>query len=302
MGKIHSPRHTLPPNTTCTYYFHGQPGDLIWISFTSYHLQMLQHAIHDNSSMHRTELPPWIIRLRMWDSVGTYGTSSKGGNPPNGFAPTASWHGTDLNVTENKYYYSPNNPIYGKKVKVNVDNVWNPVDNYIYGPTQNSVFNQENKFSSVPAQVTPPLLPTHPARGNLLDQMKDPLHYLANLKNLNKLNEREHMTTPTSGSNKYRERERERDRERESERSKTPRGTQNRKLIVELYDNETPRLCDHNLLEDIGKQMRPCSPLESYISASTDMVSFFVRKLLVETYNILCNSLTCNRAPYIPLV
>lgn len=52
MGKIHSPRHTLPPNTTCTYHFHGQPRDLVWLSFTSYNLQILQHAstVHDNSS------------------------------------------------------------------------------------------------------------------------------------------------------------------------------------------------------------------------------------------------------------
>lgn len=53
MGKILSPRHTLPPNTTCTYYFHGQPGDLIWISFTSYNLQILQHAIQDNNTLGR---------------------------------------------------------------------------------------------------------------------------------------------------------------------------------------------------------------------------------------------------------
>lgn len=42
MGHLLSPRHTLPPNTTCTYYFHGVPTDLVWISFTNYHLQILQ--------------------------------------------------------------------------------------------------------------------------------------------------------------------------------------------------------------------------------------------------------------------
>lgn len=56
MGKILSPRHTLPPNTTCTYYFHGQPGDLIWISFTSYNLQILQHAIQDNNTLGRVRI------------------------------------------------------------------------------------------------------------------------------------------------------------------------------------------------------------------------------------------------------
>lgn len=53
MGKILSPRHTLPPNTTCTYYFHGHPTDLIWISFTSYNLQILQPAILDNTTLGR---------------------------------------------------------------------------------------------------------------------------------------------------------------------------------------------------------------------------------------------------------
>lgn len=61
MGKILSPRHTLPPNTTCTYYFHGQPGDLIWISFTSYNLQILQHAIQDNNTLGRVNIPFFLL-------------------------------------------------------------------------------------------------------------------------------------------------------------------------------------------------------------------------------------------------
>lgn len=48
MGRLLSPRHTLPPNTTCTYYFHGFPNDLIWMSFTSHHLQLLQPVTHEN--------------------------------------------------------------------------------------------------------------------------------------------------------------------------------------------------------------------------------------------------------------
>lgn len=268
MGKILSPRHTLPPNTTCTYYFHGQPGDLVWLSFTSYHLQMLQHIIQDNSTVHRSELPPWIIRLRMWDSIGTYKsekTLAANGNN--------TWPNADQNATDHKYYYSPSNPIYGKKTKVNIDNVWNPVDNYIYDRTPNSVFNQENKFSSAPIQVTPPMMPTRPAHANMLDNIKDPLSYLAKL---NKMSERErerererdHSTVPTASAAAARQ------REREAERVRTLRGSQNRKLIVELYDNETPRLCDHNLLEDNKKPVRPCSPMESYLSTSKDMVSY----------------------------
>lgn len=53
MGRILSPRHTLPPNTTCTYYFHGQPTDLVWIYFTNYNLQILQPPTLDNSTYGR---------------------------------------------------------------------------------------------------------------------------------------------------------------------------------------------------------------------------------------------------------
>ncbi|XP_022916977.1 uncharacterized protein [Onthophagus taurus] len=35
-GQIISPRHSLPPNTTCTYRFNGLPDDIVWVSFISY--------------------------------------------------------------------------------------------------------------------------------------------------------------------------------------------------------------------------------------------------------------------------
>ncbi|XP_013182509.1 PREDICTED: uncharacterized protein LOC106128593 [Papilio xuthus] len=35
-GRLHAPTHTLPPNTTCTWTFHGRPGDLVWIYFSSF--------------------------------------------------------------------------------------------------------------------------------------------------------------------------------------------------------------------------------------------------------------------------
>lgn len=40
------------------------------------------------------------------------------------------------------YYSSSPNPFINEKYRINVDNSWNPVDNYIYGPTSNSIFNQ----------------------------------------------------------------------------------------------------------------------------------------------------------------
>jgi hypothetical protein len=45
----------------------------------------------------------------------------------------------------------------------------------------------------------------------------------------------------------------------------------NRKLVAEFYDNESPRLCDHVELESTGNRMRPCTPLESYITTGRDM-------------------------------
>jgi hypothetical protein len=40
-GILSSPRHTLPPNTTCIYHFVGRAGDRIWIAFESYWHQTL---------------------------------------------------------------------------------------------------------------------------------------------------------------------------------------------------------------------------------------------------------------------
>lgn len=48
----------------------------------------------------------------------------------------------------------------------------------------------------------------------------------------------------------------------------------NRRLLLEIYDNESPKLCDHSALEDAtSRKTRPCSPLESYVSTGNDMVS-----------------------------
>ncbi|XP_059477318.1 uncharacterized protein LOC132197791 [Neocloeon triangulifer] len=40
-GILNSPRHTLSPNTTCSYHFVGRVGDRVWISFESYWHQSL---------------------------------------------------------------------------------------------------------------------------------------------------------------------------------------------------------------------------------------------------------------------
>lgn len=79
-GRLLSPRHTLPPNTTCTWKFHGQPGDLIWIYFVSYsHRPLLQPPsstegpdtvikIGSNITLSTSEI--CTTRLRIWDGAG----------------------------------------------------------------------------------------------------------------------------------------------------------------------------------------------------------------------------------------
>ncbi|XP_049816979.1 uncharacterized protein LOC109597464 [Aethina tumida] len=54
--RLISPRHSLPPNTTCVYKFRGYPHDLIWVSFISYSQRALlvgesAHALLSNSSI-----------------------------------------------------------------------------------------------------------------------------------------------------------------------------------------------------------------------------------------------------------
>ncbi|XP_017770463.1 PREDICTED: uncharacterized protein LOC108558152 [Nicrophorus vespilloides] len=69
-GSLISPRHSLPPNTTCTYKFRGHLGDLVWISFVSYSQRALlvgenAQALIGNSSTGGT----CATRLRIWDGA-----------------------------------------------------------------------------------------------------------------------------------------------------------------------------------------------------------------------------------------
>lgn len=184
-------------------------------------------------------------------------------------------NGNNVNssVTSSNYYYNAQNPIHGKQIKVNIDNVWNPVDSYIYGPTQNSIFNQQDhKFRGLSPQNSEKF-------GNSLTSAKETtLNYAGNIAKTEKTG---YGTTSadmsgrssggsgsgvgsggTGGSS------------RSGGTTKFQKYVNSRKLIAELYDNETPRLCDHSLLEEIGKRMRPCSPIESYVSTARDMVIY----------------------------
>ena len=85
-GNVLSPRHTLPPNTTCTYHFRGRPGDLVWLYFVSYSHQPLLTASNDPTptsatTTQNTQTSRSIqshnltnscsTRLRIWDGGGT---------------------------------------------------------------------------------------------------------------------------------------------------------------------------------------------------------------------------------------
>lgn len=36
-GELHSPQHSLPPNTTCRYHFQGRRHETVWLAFLKYH-------------------------------------------------------------------------------------------------------------------------------------------------------------------------------------------------------------------------------------------------------------------------
>lgn len=124
---------------------------------------------------------------------------------------------------------------------------WNPVNNYIYGPTVNSVYNQQDKEAQ-----------TH--------------RKLERILNINSVNSRD------------RERDRDRDKHKVNDDHEKdffgkvknrPDKSSNRKLLGEFINNEAPRLCDHAVEEYRAEstKKRFCTPLESYVSTGRDMVS-----------------------------
>lgn len=57
-GVLVNPQHSVPPNSTCTYKFQGQPDDRVWMYFESYG--------HRSTSKFLT-FKPCPTRLRIWD-------------------------------------------------------------------------------------------------------------------------------------------------------------------------------------------------------------------------------------------
>lgn len=61
-GLLDSPRHSLPPNTSCKYHFQGAVHQTVWLSFIKYHA-----ASTDPNAYHLSN--QCNARLRIWDKV-----------------------------------------------------------------------------------------------------------------------------------------------------------------------------------------------------------------------------------------
>ncbi|XP_025833876.1 uncharacterized protein LOC112905517 [Agrilus planipennis] len=66
-GFLQSPRHSLPPNTTCHYHFKGQKHEVIWITFIKYYVagEKVGNFGYDDCN----------VELQLWD--GDFGESGK---------------------------------------------------------------------------------------------------------------------------------------------------------------------------------------------------------------------------------
>ncbi|KAL1381830.1 hypothetical protein pipiens_013313 [Culex pipiens pipiens] len=60
-------------------------------------------------------------------------------------------------------------------------------------------------------------------------------------------------------------------KESSGRRDKSSRSNERRRMVAEFYDNDAPKLCDQVSLERNNHRMRPCTPLESYVSTGSDL-------------------------------
>lgn len=159
-------------------------------------------------------------------------------------------------VPNNYYHYSSNNSEKNNKNnKINLDNVWNPVGSYIYGPTSNTIYDQSNKY----------IQKIDKFETGLNKDIKESINYIAQNKYqnsfpFNSININKETTTATSDTGRN-----------QLPNQKSIKGSGNRKLLVEVYDNESPKLCDHYGHGFTKSKTRPCSPYESYVSSGSNM-------------------------------
>jgi hypothetical protein len=195
--------------------------------------------------------------MRMFDSLGTQ-SSSKLQSTASSVGMTLQQHQQQqqrLNITklkQSKNYYrgeDTKNPYDYKSYKFNMEQAWNPVNNYIYGPTINSIYNQQSQQDKD-------------------TQTHKKLERILNINNINN-RDRDSKNMKASENNNG-------DNERDffGKIKNRPEKQSSRKMLGEFFDNESPRLCDHAIEEfrvDSVKR-RTCSPIESYVSTGRDMV------------------------------
>ncbi|VVD04805.1 unnamed protein product [Leptidea sinapis] len=58
-GVLRNPRHSLPPNTSCVYYFQGKANEIVWVSFVKYHAAGTEPAGFDQQKDCSSQLTIW---------------------------------------------------------------------------------------------------------------------------------------------------------------------------------------------------------------------------------------------------
>jgi hypothetical protein len=144
-----------------------------------------------------------------------------------------------------KYYQGEDtkNPLDYKSSRFNMEQSWNPVNNYIYGTSMQSVYNQPEREVS-----------TH-------RKLERILNINANVREKERVKDVEYTDRDAWGKVKNR-----------------PEKSSSRRLLGEFINNEAPRLCDHaiDFYDSESSKKRYCTPLESYISTGRDMVCVVV--------------------------
>lgn len=212
--------------------------------------------------------------MRLFDSVGTGSNQYQQANNPNKVQSTTSQQGLTLqqhqqqqqrynltNFKQTRMYYQgedTKNPSDYRSSRFNMEQSWNPVNNYVYGVSMQSVYNQPEKESQ-----------TH-------RKLERILNINANVREKNEQRMRGggggHVVS--SGANDVEFFERDAWGKVKNRHEKSQSQSSNRRLLGEFLNNEAPRLCDHaiDFYDTDSVKKRYCTPVESYISTGRDMV------------------------------
>lgn len=210
--------------------------------------------------------------MRLWDSVGTALNQHQQSSSSSTKVQSTQQQQQTLtlqqhqqqqqryNLTSMKqtrmYYQGEDtkNPLDYRSSKFNMEQSWNPVNNYIYGVSMQSVYNQPERET-----------PAH-------RKLERILNINANVRD----KEQQQKSSRGGHSNDIEFFERDAwGKVKSSQRERSH--SSNRRLLGEFLNNEAPRLCDHaiDFYDADSVKKRFCSPVESYISAGRDMVRFF---------------------------